>query len=203
MFTNSHANTDSLTYALGIGVLFWLIAVFAVSLPKSGSWMEWIKSFGGVALLAVAVYFLRPIIPAITELGVGEALVSTLQDKGIPTPVQRTLVRPPSSRMGAATAAERQAVIAADINQKRYAEPMDPRSAHEVLAERTAARLKQQEQAELEKRAAKTGTQRRSSRSRQSAGEAFIKSMARSLGSAAGSSVGRKLFRGILGSLLK
>ncbi|MCG8420162.1 MAG: thioredoxin family protein [Proteobacteria bacterium] len=56
------------TYALGIGVLFWLIAVFAVALPKSGQWMEWIKSFGGIALIAVAVYFLRPIVPAIAEL---------------------------------------------------------------------------------------------------------------------------------------
>jgi hypothetical protein len=137
---------------------------------------------------------------AITELGVGEALVSTLQDKGIPARVQRVLVRPPHSRMGKATMAERQAVLDKDINMRRYKEPIDPRSAHEVLAERTAARLKQQEQAELEKRAAKAETKSRSGgRSRESAGEAFLKSMAR----AAGSSVGRKLFRGILGSLLK
>ena len=56
------------TYALGIGLLFWVIAAFAVSLPRSGRWMEWIKSFGGVALLAVSLYFLRPIVPAITRL---------------------------------------------------------------------------------------------------------------------------------------
>jgi DNA helicase HerA-like ATPase len=139
-------------------------------------------------------------VTAITELGVGEALVSTLQDKGIPAPVQRTLVRPPGSRMGAATAAERQAVIDADINQKRYAEPMDPRSAHEVLTERIAAHQKKEQEAELAERAAKAEkkTTGRSS-SRETAGEAFLKSVAR----AAGSSVGRKLFRGILGSLLK
>ena len=141
---------------------------------------------------------------AITELGVGEALVSTLQDKGIPAPVQRVLVRPPHSRMGMASEAERQALLAQDVNRQRYAQPYDPRSAHEVLLERTAARLKQQEQEELEKRAAKAQEKSTSrSRSRQSSGEAFVKSMARSLGSAAGSSLGRKLFRGILGSLLK
>ena len=47
--------------------------------------------------------------------------------------------------MGPATAEERQAVIASDINQKRYAEPMDPRSAHEVLTERIAERQKQEQ----------------------------------------------------------
>lgn len=57
------------TYALGMGILFWLIGVFAVSLPKSGRWMEWIKSAGGVALLSAAVYFLRPILPVIEKLG--------------------------------------------------------------------------------------------------------------------------------------
>jgi len=139
-------------------------------------------------------------VTAITELGVGEALVSTLQDKGIPAPVQRVLVRPPHSRMGKATMAERQAVLDKDANQKRYGQPYDPRSAHEVLLERTAARLKQQEEAELEQRAARAqGKAKSTGRSRESAGEAFMKSMAR----AAGSSLGRKLFRGILGSLLK
>jgi len=139
-------------------------------------------------------------VTAITELGVGEALVSTLQDKGIPSPVERVLVRPPQSRMGKATMAERQAVLDQDINQTRYKDPYDSRSAYEVLLERTAARLKKQEEAELEQRAAKeSGKSSSRSRSRESAGEAFFKSMAR----AAGSSVGRKLFRGILGSLLK
>ena len=137
-------------------------------------------------------------VTAITELGVGEALVSTLQKKGVPTPVERVLVRPPHSRMGKATVAERKAILDKDRNMKRYGQPMDPRSAHEVLVERTAARLKQREEAELEKRAAKTKP-RSSGRSRETAGEAFMKSLAR----AAGSSVGRKLFRGILGSLLK
>ena len=52
-------------FAIGMGILFWIIAVFTVSLPRSGKWMEGVKSFGGIALLAVALYFLTPIIPAI------------------------------------------------------------------------------------------------------------------------------------------
>ena len=56
------------TYAIGMGVLFWLIATFALSLPKSGRWMEVVKAIGGIALLAVGFYFLRPIIPALTRL---------------------------------------------------------------------------------------------------------------------------------------
>ncbi len=139
-------------------------------------------------------------VTAISELGVGEALVSTLQEKGIPAPVQRTLVRPPSSRMGAATAEERALIVGADINQKRYAEAIDPRSAHEILMERTAMRQKEEQQAELAERSAKADKSgKKSSRTRESAGEAFLKSVAR----AAGSSLGRKLFRGMLGSLLK
>jgi DNA double-strand break repair helicase HerA and related ATPase len=139
---------------------------------------------------------------AITELGVGEALVSTLQDKGIPAPVQRVLGRPPHSRMGAASPAERKQIMDADHNKNRYGEAYDPRSAHEVLLERVAAGVKAREQAQLAEEQAKEkakAEKTKSSRSRQSPAEAFVKSMARSLGSAAG----RKLFRGLLGSLLK
>ena len=56
-------------YALGMGVLFFVLAAFAVSLPKSGRWMEWVKSGGGVALLVVSLYFLRPIVPTLREFG--------------------------------------------------------------------------------------------------------------------------------------
>lgn len=141
-------------------------------------------------------------VTAITELGVGEALVSTLQNKGIPMPVERVLIRPPHSRMGAATPEERQAIRDKDINQKRYGEPMDPRSAHEVLQERVAERQKAEQEAELAEREAKEkarSSRKSKGRSREGAGEAFVKSLAR----AAGSSIGRKLFRGVLGSLLK
>jgi thiol:disulfide interchange protein DsbD len=57
------------TYAMGMGVLFFVLAAFAISLPKSGRWMEWVKSIGGIALLAAAIYFLRPVFPALAKLG--------------------------------------------------------------------------------------------------------------------------------------
>jgi len=146
----------------------------------------------------------------ITEMGVGEALVSTLQKKGVPAPVQRVLVRPPHSRMGRASDEERKTIRDADRNMKLYAEAIDPRSAHEVLQERVAASLKKQEeaekkaqkQAEAKKRASKPKSRTRKS-NRQGAGEAFFKSMARSFGTAIGGASGRKFLRGVLGSLLK
>ncbi|HWO25585.1 MAG TPA: cytochrome c biogenesis protein CcdA [Kofleriaceae bacterium] len=52
-------------YAIGMGILFWVLAAFALSLPKSGAWMEWVKSVGGVALLWAALYFLRPLVPSL------------------------------------------------------------------------------------------------------------------------------------------
>ncbi len=50
-------------YALGMGVLFWGLAAFALSLPKSGRWMNGVKSLGGTCLLLAALYFLRPLLP--------------------------------------------------------------------------------------------------------------------------------------------
>jgi thiol:disulfide interchange protein DsbD len=57
------------TYALGMGVLFFVIAAFAVSLPKSGAWMEAVKSIFGVVMVVAALYFLRNVIPSLRALG--------------------------------------------------------------------------------------------------------------------------------------
>jgi thiol:disulfide interchange protein DsbD len=51
-----------------MGVLFWVLAAFAVALPKSGRWMEWMKSVGGIALVVAGIHFLKPIVPAIERL---------------------------------------------------------------------------------------------------------------------------------------
>jgi thiol:disulfide interchange protein DsbD len=55
-------------YALGMGILFFAIALFAISLPKSGRWMEGVKSIAGVALLVMGVYFLRPVVPVLGKV---------------------------------------------------------------------------------------------------------------------------------------
>ncbi len=76
---------------------------------------------------------------AIMELGIGEALVSTLDEKGQPTMVQKTLVRPPNSRVGPITDAERKAVINASPVEGVYDETEDRESAYEMLQKRTSA----------------------------------------------------------------
>ena len=67
--TSGSAATLLFTYAIGMGVLFWVLAAFALSLPKSGRWMEGVKSAGGIGLLFAAIYYLKPFIPWIRTLG--------------------------------------------------------------------------------------------------------------------------------------
>ncbi|NQY12285.1 MAG: DUF853 family protein [Henriciella sp.] len=113
----------------------------------------------------------------ITDLGVGEALVSTLDEKGAPGVVQRTLIRPPSSRLGPATEAERKAEMENSPVLGIYDEAIDRESAYEILLKReeeaaeAAEKLAKEEeraQRELEKkkeREKKTrSTRRRSTR---------------------------------------
>ena len=140
----------------------------------------------------------------ITELGVGEALVSTLNSDGIPTPVEQILIRPPESRIGPMTASERKEQISRSPYRGRYDTTLDRESAYEMLAQRAEKAADVQEEAEKEKKSSTKSLSKakpKSSRSskRQSATEAFIKSTARSVGS----QIGRRIVRGILGSLFK
>ena len=75
---------------------------------------------------------------AITELKIGEALVSLLQPDGAPSPVARTLIKPPSSRVGPITPQERQILITTDAIGTKYDEPLDRESAEEMLASKAA-----------------------------------------------------------------
>ena len=59
-------------HALGLGVLYWVLAVAAGAMPKSGRWMDWVKSIGGNALLIAALYFLRPIAPVLRNFASSE-----------------------------------------------------------------------------------------------------------------------------------
>jgi uncharacterized protein len=72
----------------------------------------------------------------ITQLGKGEALVSFLEGNGTPSMVDRTLIRPPSARVGPVTAEERQAIIAKSPFKGRYDQAIDPESAYEILQKR-------------------------------------------------------------------
>ena len=134
---------------------------------------------------------------AIKELGVGEALVSTLGGKGMPGMVERVLIRPPASRLGPATRAEREAVMAASIFSSCYDESVDRRSAYEMLSERAEKKTQEEADAAAEKTASKKTSTRSSNR--QGVMEAMLKSIVRSIGS----SLGRQISRGVLGSILK
>jgi uncharacterized protein len=92
---------------------------------------------------------------AIMELGIGEALVSTLDEKGQPTVVQRTLVRPPNSRVGPITEAERRAIIQSSPVEGVYDEAAERDTAYERLQKRTEDRAATEAQAAEEKSEAK------------------------------------------------
>jgi len=152
---------------------------------------------------------------AIVELGVGEALVSFLDAKGMPTPVERALVCPPVSRIGALGADERARVVQASPLRVKYAQAVDRESAYEMLraraeraapdatAERPAPAARRETRAEP--RAERPAAGRGAGSQRQTAGEAMLKSAARSLGTEVGRQlggrVGAKILRGLLGSL--
>lgn len=55
-----------LAYALGLGLLFWVVGTFAVALPKSGRWLGWVKSTFGVVLLVASSYYLKPLLPFVS-----------------------------------------------------------------------------------------------------------------------------------------
>lgn len=130
---------------------------------------------------------------AITELGIGEALVSVLNEKGSPQPVQRTLIRPPESQIGPLSESERQTRLERSPLKGRYDEALDRESAYEVLKERAEHA---EQEAKAGKEHANTQTKSRAS-NRQSVGEAFIKTVTRTIGS----QIGRRIVRGIMGSL--
>lgn len=138
----------------------------------------------------------------ITQLGVGEALVSTLEEKGVPGIVERCLVCPPRSRIGPASDEERAAVRQRSPVGTRYDEAVDRESAHEILARRAeavAAEAAASQKKAAEQKERGSGTRRASSR--QSYGEAAAKSVIRSISSTLGRTLGRELLRGILGTI--
>ncbi len=142
------------------------------------------------------------VVGAITTLGVGEALVSTLGEKGIPQPVEQTLIAPPRCRMGPLSDEERAQVRARSPVGAKYDTTLDRESAYEILrkqAEAAAEAAQEQSEraaAEKARRDAESPPRQRSSR-RQSTGEAFLKSTMRTVGS----TLGREISRNLMGIL--
>lgn len=132
----------------------------------------------------------------ITEMGVGEALVSMLDEKGRPQIVQRTMIKPPQGQIGPITPQQRQQLMQGSLVAGVYEKMLDRESAHEILAER-AEKMQQAALANQPNAMKETVKPQRAS-NRESIFEAFAKSAMRSVGS----QIGRRLVRGIFGSLL-
>jgi DNA helicase HerA-like ATPase len=146
----------------------------------------------------------------ITALGVGEALVSTLLDKGVPMPVQKTMMAPPRCRMGALTPDERAAVRTRSPVGAKYDTAVNRESAYEMLAKRAEA-------AQTEAPAAAPGPAQTAGRAApQSAGrgqlsemifgtgrrQGMVETMAKQAARTVGSQLGRQILRGVLGGIM-
>jgi hypothetical protein len=128
----------------------------------------------------------------ITELEVGEALVSVLDPKGAPTPVERAYICPPHSRMPPLSADERNRIIQQSLIYGHYEKALDRESAYEILKQKAAQREIAVQEATVQKKPAKA---------ERSQGEILISAIAKSAAHAVGSQVGRQIIRGVLGSL--
>jgi DNA double-strand break repair helicase HerA and related ATPase len=133
---------------------------------------------------------------AIGELAVGEALVSFLDAKGTPEPVERGLVLPPRSRLAPLSADERAQVLAASPLRGRYDAPVDRESAYELLQKRAAERS-----AEAPPAPARGSGRDRAPATTTEVATDMIGKMAQSAMRAAGTQLGREIMRGILGSM--
>ncbi len=146
---------------------------------------------------------------AITELGKGEALVSVLDLKGVPTMVERTFIRPPAGRLGPITPDERKTLLKNSPVYGEYDETVDRESAYEKLQVKAERRDVAEAEAAEEKAAVKTERKAATTARRepQSATDRFVKGVAGSVGRQIGTSVARSignaLVRGILGSLTR
>ncbi|MEQ1814010.1 MAG: helicase HerA-like C-terminal domain-containing protein [Candidatus Nitrotoga sp.] len=138
----------------------------------------------------------------ITELGVGETLVSMLDEKGRPSVVERAFIIPPKAQIGPVSADERQKVIRSSLLAGHYEAAEDRESAYEIISARTRQKQKdiasqtagKQDSAEESSGVLGNGKGSR----REGVSEAMAKSVVRTIGS----EVGRQIIRGILGSIL-
>ena len=156
-------------------------------------------------------------VDAIRDVGVGEAVTSMLEDKGVPGVVERTLIRPPSSKLGSIDAATHRAAMLASPVAGKYETRIDRKSAYEMLKERADQAAKGAAQAE-EAADEKSVAEREFNAERRYSGKRVERSTAQPRGSmsaqfgrAAADAVlkelkgttGRRLVRGILGGLFK
>jgi len=132
----------------------------------------------------------------ITQLGVGEALVSTLNEDGAPSVVDKVKIAPPRCRMGPATDSERKKVMSRSPIGSKYDKDLDKESAAEKLQARQLQINKQKEQAELVIQQAKANKKRTTGRKKQTVWEAAGKTVARKFGTKIVNAIWKNLFGG-------
>jgi DNA helicase HerA-like ATPase len=148
---------------------------------------------------------------AITELKIGEALVSLLGEDGAPSPVQRTLIRPPRSRAGALTDQERAIIRSTSPIGTKYDTAVDRESAHEILQARAtqaaAAAAQQQAQADATKAQADAAKEQarleREARLHPSLQDQVLRQVGRTVQRTVINRVVGQLIRGVLGGLFR
>ncbi|MBN8799468.1 MAG: DUF853 family protein, partial [Stenotrophomonas nitritireducens] len=144
------------------------------------------------------------VVATLSQLGTGEALVSTLQDKGIPAPVQKTLVAPPRCRMGSISESERMQVRAGSPVGSRYDTAINRESAAEILAAR-AQQAAEQAQAPAAQGAGQGGIGQKISEllfgsgRKQGMVESVAKQTTRNVGGSIGRSVGSSIGESVMG----
>jgi DNA helicase HerA-like ATPase len=134
----------------------------------------------------------------LTELGTGEAFVTALDRKGRPTPLVRTMLRAPESRMDILTKSEIKAIVDRSPLVKKYNKEIDRESAYEMLEKKMEAAQKAEHKAEIEKQQEKakgSSTRRRTEKS------TFEKVMSNTTTRQIGRTIAREFTRGLLGVL--
>lgn len=145
---------------------------------------------------------------AITELGIGEALVSMLDADGSPTVVERALIVPPASRIGPLASEERIEVIGRSPYKSIYDKAIDRESAYEILKARAlqlqvdATKVEDEFVLKQPAKPAPSSPVRTAKPAPRSNRQGVIETMAKSVARTIGSSLGRQIMRGVLGSLL-
>lgn len=142
---------------------------------------------------------------AISELGIGEALVSVLDAQGSPTPVERVFIIPPSSRLIPLTREERGKIMKDSQDAGKYDTPVDRQSAYEILAERARRETEENNEKEPETRSTRESVRKAPAKSRRTQKKdepmEIMGDIAVSVARSVGTQVGRSLVRGLLGSL--
>jgi hypothetical protein len=152
---------------------------------------------------------------AITQLNIGEALVSMLEGNGVPSMVERTLIAPPMGKVGPITPEQRKALLAQSPVRGKYDTPIDRESAYEILQKR------RQMAAEPAQQAAQSGgiggiissivggltaprvTAHGRPSNRMSAGELFVRNVISGAARTVGNTIARDILRGVLGGFTK